>query len=235
MDLGRLSLDSIDRFGEYPAVHFGDRTLSNVEQDRYASALAGVLASRGVEAGDRVVLMMPNGPEIMAAFQSIWKLGAVALPVMPQWGVAEVRYLLEDSRARVAVTQELLADRVTGAAATVPRLRHVLALDDCAIEGAESVAGEVAAAVPLETLADRKDDDLALLLYTSGTTGRPKGVMLSHHTLYWTLTQIETLVDMPEQMPTLHFLPLAHSYGVLMMGVGFIKGIEAAVMTHWDT
>ena len=68
-----------------------------------ARRLAAVLRSRGVGTGDRVVVMMPNCPEIFCAFQAVWKLGAVILPVMPQLGEREVGYLLQDSGAKVAL------------------------------------------------------------------------------------------------------------------------------------
>ena len=235
MNAARLALDSLERYGEYPAIRFEGSLHTNLDQERLAGRIAAVLLDHGIGPGDRVLVMMPNRPSIFAAFQGVWKIGAVILPVMPQLGPTEVRYLLENSEATAALTAPVVAPVVGEAAAAVETLRHHLVLGETSVSKAEDVSGAVESAVPVQSLVDRADDDLALLLYTSGTTGRPKGVMLSHRNLLWTANSITSMVQMPPQMRILHFLPMAHSYGVLMMCAGFVKGMVATLMVQWNT
>lgn len=235
MNAAQLAVDSLARFGVHDAVRFEGKTRTNEEQELLACKLAAVLRARGVGPGDRVVVMMPNCPEIFCAFQAVWKIGAVILPVMPQLGPREVGYLLEDSGAKVALVAPVLAPVVDAARSAAPRCEALLSLGPAEVAGATDVTDEVAAAEPIDSLVDRAGDDLALLLYTSGTTGRPKGVMLTHDNILWSSEQIGGMAEMPEGMPILHVMPMAHSFGVLMMCVGFVKGFEATVMVRWDT
>src|ERR1700687_5364773 len=81
-NLARLELDNIERFGVYTRLYFEDRSFTNLEELRYAGALARVLDGYGVRRGDRVVVMMPNSPEMTAAFQAIWTIGGAIIPVI---------------------------------------------------------------------------------------------------------------------------------------------------------
>src|SRR5437870_5458817 len=101
MNVARLVLDSIERFGELPAGHFEGTWFTNVPRLRRAERLAAVLQAYGVGVGDRVVIMMPNSPDVMGAFHAIWRIGAVIVPVTPQLNADEVRYLIASSGAEV--------------------------------------------------------------------------------------------------------------------------------------
>jgi long-chain acyl-CoA synthetase len=177
LNAGNLALDNIDQFGEYSIFDWQGEAISNVELDTRARRLATVLRGRGVVAGDRVAVMMPNGPDVFEAFQAVWKIGAVILPVMPQLGSKEVAHMLANSEARAVVTTGQLAPLIHEAA---PQLELLFTTTDPGPTQAIELQRETAGAEPLAAMTDRRSDDLALLLYTSGTTGRPKGVMLSH-------------------------------------------------------
>ena len=235
MNAAQLAIDSLARFGVHDAVRFEGRIRTNEEQELLARKLAAVLRARGVGPGDRVVVMMPNCPEIFCAFQAVWKIGAVILPVMPQLGPREVGYLLEDSGAKVALVAPVLAPVVDAARGAASNCEALVSLGPTEVADATDITHEIAAAEPVDYLVDRAGDDLALLLYTSGTTGRPKGVMLTHDNILWSSQQIGGMAEMPEGMPILHVMPMAHSFGVLMMCVGFVKGFRATVMVRWDT
>ncbi len=235
MNAAQLALDSLEHFGEYPAIHFAGETYTNLDQAKLAGRIASVLDEQGVGPGDRVLVMMPNRPAIFAAFQAVWKIGAVILPAMPQLGPVEVRYLLENSEAKVALTAPEVTAVVAEAAAGVESLKRLLVLGESSVRAAVDITEGVESATELEGLVDRADDDLALLLYTSGTTGRPKGVMNTHANLLFTASSLTTMVEIPPQTRILHFLPMAHSYGVIMMCAGFVKGMVATLMVQWNT
>src|SRR5262249_375056 len=93
----------------------------------------------------------------------------------------------------------------------------------------------IRSADPLEDMVERSDDDLALLLYTSGTTGKPKGVMLSHRNMMANPRSAARMFHFTPCMPTLHALPLSHSYAVLMMNVGSVYGWVSVVLPCWET
>ncbi|MCY3965672.1 MAG: AMP-binding protein [Acidobacteria bacterium] len=230
MNAGNLAIENIERFGEYPILHWRGTTISNVELDAKARRLASVLRQRGIGIGDRVAVVMPNCPEVFEAFQAVWKIGAVILPVRPQLAVPEIQHMLRDSGASAVISTVELVPLIRQAC---PELPLLLTLGGQSVEGAVALAAETAGAEPLAEMTHRSGHDLALLLYTSGTTGRPKGVMLTHDSV--AAVPHPKMVDLPPFMPTLHALPLSHSFGVLMMNLGFIKGMQAKLLVHWDT
>lgn len=235
MNVGRLAMDSIDKYGEYDSLFFEDKTFTNIEMNRYAGRMGRVLQSYGVKPGDFVLVMMPNTPEVLAAFQACWKIGAVIIPVTPMLNAREVRYMLEDSEAKVALTLPVLAGRLKDASAGLPNFKHLLVIGETNVEGAENIQPKIESSDPIETLLDRAEDDLALLLYTSGTTGNPKGVMLTHSNMYTNALSVASLQDIPPYFRTMHVLPLSHSFGVLMMDLGYVLGSASALLTHFDT
>ncbi|MEM1244870.1 MAG: AMP-binding protein [Acidobacteriota bacterium] len=232
MNVGQLSLDNLERFGEYTSLYFGEREISNKERLEAAAALASVLEERGVGVDDKVVVMMPNSPEVTAAFQAAWKLGAVIVPVTPQLGVPEVSYMLEDSGAKTLITSPLLAPLVCEAASG--KSCEVLVLGASEAPGATDISAELeaaAGALPIDHLTPRSADDLALLLYTSGTTGQPKGVMLTHGNLSSNAHSVVQMATDTEPMErSLAVLPLSHSYGVIVMNAGYLLGGVTVLM-----
>ena len=91
MNIAQLVLDSIEHFGEFPSVYHQGSWHSNVQRLLCAEKMASVLRDQGVRPGDRVVVMMANDPTVMDAFHAIWRLGAVMIPVTPNWVAREVR------------------------------------------------------------------------------------------------------------------------------------------------
>ena len=239
MNVGRLSLDNLERFGEYEALYFGGQAFTNVERARYDADLAEVLRQHGVAPGTMVLMQMVNSPEVASAFQTCWRLGATIIPVTPQLGPVEVGYMLQDSGARVVLTQPVLAPGIAKAVEALDTEVEVLVMGESDVPGAIDIQPEVeqaAGSFPVDELADRHDDDLALLLYTSGTTGKPKGVMLTHRNM---LSNAESVAEMnPDVEPferNLHVLPMSHSYGVLMMNLGYRFGSVSAMLPFFET
>lgn len=166
---------SARRAPQTTALAFEGRSISFAELDRRAAALAAALAERGVGHGDRVAMLMYNRIEFVEAFLGIQRLGACAVPVNFRLAREEAAYVLEDSGSCGAIVDGALAE------AAPPGDGFRLMLDGAAggdpYEEALAAAGEG----PPEAVVD--DEDLAFLMYTSGTTGRPKGAMLSHQNL----------------------------------------------------
>lgn len=222
MNAGNLAYESINRFGEYTCLHYEGESFTNIERIEYAQRLAAVLRDRGVKPGDVVAVTMNNCPEVPASFQAAWILGAAILPIMPQLVARELNYILEHSEAVAIVTSEELSAKVVEAAQGVSTLKHVLITGNCIHESATDIRQEIKGATPVEGLQARSPDDLALLVYTSGTTGKPKGVMQSHSNIVSNAEACESILITEPDTVILHTLPLAHVYGVLMQNISYL-------------
>lgn len=234
MNAAELAREGLKKYGDYPAFYFGDRTWSSREHADYGARVATVLRAAGVQAGDRVPVIMPNCPEVLAVFQAVWKLGAVIVPVTPQWGPREVAHVLDHSDAKLVVTSPDLAPRMAEARASAPRCEQILVLGATEQRGARDITADIGAAAPYTGMAECAPDDLAFLLYTSGTTGHPKGVMLTHNNIIVNHRTVSTMGRMKERSQTVLMLPLSHSFGVLMMNVCYLTGCSATILPRFD-
>jgi long-chain acyl-CoA synthetase len=224
MNLAALAEENVRTFGEYVALHFEGREYTNVEQQRAAARVAHALGRLGVGVGDRVVVLLPNCPEVMQAYGGILRLGAVIVPVVFLLSPDEVRHILEDSEAKVVITSPELVAKVEGWTGQVVLVGG----------GAEGVPWDelVGREADVFPLVPREDGDLAVILYTSGTTGRPKGVALSHANLAGNARAAASLYELERTAWALAVLPLSHSYGLTVMNAGNILGTRA-VLLRW--
>ncbi len=225
MNLATLGEENLRRYGEYPALVFEGREITNVDQQRAANRLAHALVRLGVAPGGRVVVMLPNCPEVLQAYAAILRAGAVVVPVIFLLSPEEVRHILEHSGAKLLLTSPDLAWKAEGWAG-----RTILVGGETpgAMAYEELVAREPDAFAPVE----RAGADLAVILYTAGTTGQPKGVALSHGNLASNARSAASLYELDRQEWALAVLPLSHSYGLTMMNAGNVLGTRA-VLLRW--
>ena len=163
--------------GQSDAVVCGDTRWSYRQLDVEVARIAAGLAAHGVMAGERVVLFMRNRPEFVATLFAVQRLGAIAVPIGEREQKPGLAYMLQQCGACAIVVDAALAERVPDTA-DVPALRLRIVAAGSA-DGALSLDTLGAGAPPVD-IAAVKEQDTALLLYTSGTTGRPKGAMLTH-------------------------------------------------------
>jgi long-chain acyl-CoA synthetase len=114
VNLARLGEESVQTWGEYVSLAFEDREWTNVEQQRAASRFAHALRRLGVQVGDRVLVLLPNCPEVLQAYAGILKAGGVIVPVVFLLSADEVRHIVTDSEAKVVVTAPAFLDKVEG-------------------------------------------------------------------------------------------------------------------------
>ncbi len=235
MSLTRLARESLDRYGEYVALAFEGKQYTNLDQDRAASRLAHALRRLGVAPGDRVVVMLPNCPEVLQSYAAILKCGAVIVPVIFLLGDREVAHILADAEAKVVITAADMVWKVEAQIGVLPTLHHVLLVDGGGDDGkTRSLAAEAAQEADAFTPVDRRPDDLAVILYTSGTTGVPKGVALSHDNLESNARAAATLHELGREDWAVSVLPLSHSYGLTVMNAGHILGTKAALLRWFN-
>jgi long-chain acyl-CoA synthetase len=202
----------------HPGLHYEGRWYRAGELFDRVTRLAGGFVALGVRPGDRVVVVAANSPDVGVTYQALWRCGAVATPVLFLLPPPELRHVLTDSEARAVVTTPEFLPTVRQAAEGLD-LTIVLAGGQGTGEG-ELVDVETLVTTDPAPIADRADDDLAALLYTGGTTGRSKGVMLTHEAL-WHAGRIGYAATADDHLTrTLVPLPLSHSFGLLVTVTG---------------
>lgn len=192
--------------GRSAAMTVGDEATSFAELDLWSRGVAGLLADHGVMTGDRVGLVLPNVPEFAALYYGILRLGAVVVPMNPLLKEREVRHHLEDSGARLVVAWASSVEAVAPAARSLGVVMLVLVPSGLPelVEGFSRLDG-------VET---RDAGDTAVILYTSGTTGRPKGAELTHGNLRRnTEVVVNDLLQLTTEDVVFGGLPLFHSFG----------------------
>jgi long-chain acyl-CoA synthetase len=184
----------------------GDTATTYQELDRASARVAGLLREHGLEPGDRVGIMLPNVGEFAAVYYGVLRSGGVVVPMNPLLKAREVAYYLRDSGARLIFSWHAFADQAQGGA---------LQADAEAVVVDPATFGDLlTAATPDHGVADRDDEDTAVILYTSGTTGQPKGAELTHANLARNTEVMRTdLIKLVPDDVIFGGLPLFHSFG----------------------
>jgi len=201
--LDQAAADQPDR----PAVRMDDLVLSYGQLREAAGRMSRLLSSAGIEPGDRVGLMLPNVPAFPIAFYGALAAGAVVVPMNPLLKSREVGYYLSDSGARVVLAWHSAAGEAAKGAADAGAQAITVATPD--------LADLLTDYAPATEQPGREDDDDAVILYTSGTTGRPKGAQLTHANLVRNaaLTAQTLLKNNPDDV-MMGCLPLFHVFGL---------------------
>src|SRR4051794_5784627 len=212
-NLAGLLTQTAQSYGDRIALKLDEQELNYAFLNEGASRIAGLLRARGIEPGDRVALMLPNVPYFPVVYYGILRAGGIVVPMNVLLKGREVDFYVSDSGAKVLFVWHGFADACVDAPAEVIKV----------------VPGEfeqlVIEADPAREDAEREGDDTAVILYTSGTTGTPKGAELTHDSLRENCTvTAKTLVQITEEDVILGALPLFHSFGQTC-------GLNAAVAT----
>ena len=176
---------NLDRWPDREVIAFGERRITNRELHLRVNALAAGLAGLGIQRGDVVALLLYNCPEFLEGVLAVNKLGAIFLPMNYRLAPAEWEYILEHSGAKALVSEPEFQPGVDGIASNLSQLRHRLMVGGQAegwTEFEQLVQPNLGKLVPD---AEVDEDDIQRLMYTSGTTSRPKGVKISYGNLLW--------------------------------------------------
>jgi len=204
--LASLLLDTAAEHGDRTALRVDGSAMTYAELDDASARVAGLLRERDVREGDRVGVMLPNVPQFAVCYFGVLRAGCVVVPMNPLLKGREVDFYLADSGAKVLFVWHQVAEE---------------AGKGCAGAGAECISVEpggfeemLAGATPLEGLVEVDGDATAVLLYTSGTTGKPKGAELRHDNLTSNArTVAETVIPLEPDDVLLGALPLFHAFG----------------------
>jgi long-chain acyl-CoA synthetase len=239
--LQRLAEQSWDRLAAGSVLHYEGSQWTGEELAERVRRVAGGLQEAGLSPGERVVTCMANCPEVSIAYSAIWRTGAVATPVLFLLSEGELRYVLTDSGAALVVTTPEFLPKVMAAAAGLASVRGIVVVGGPAAEQRRAAAegppllpfAELETAPPA-WLVDSDPSGLAALLYTGGTTGRSKGVMISHNALSaaaWAATATSYDEDLSVALLP---LPLSHVYGLMVSVMNLhAPGPGTSVLMRW--
>ena len=227
MNLARILTDAAQRDPEQIAVKLDDFALNYGLLEQAAMRMAGILRQHGVAAGDRVALMIPNVPHFLVAYYGVLRAGAIVVPLNVLNKRREVEYYLRDCDARLLLVWHDFAAEAEAAAAAA----------DC--ESHSIVAGEFEQTLfrtdPVLEMVQREPTDTAVLLYTSGTTGTPKGAELTHANMLTNCRATRGLFDMDTDTIILGALPLFHSFGQTCgMNTCIVSGGTLTLLPRFD-
>jgi 4-coumarate--CoA ligase len=218
---------------ERPALIDGvsGRTYSFAKLSDVIHRLAGGLVARGFAPGDTLALMAPNLPEYAIIFHAVAVAGGVVTTVNPTYGADEVAFQLRDAGATELVTVGMFAE-VAKEAITGTKISEVITIDsEAGTTALESIFGD-----PIQQSPVNPVDDVVVLPYSSGTTGLPKGVMLTHHNLVANICQCDhAIVYQPDGEVALAFLPFFHIYGMQVLMNGLLaNGVTVVTLPRFD-
>jgi long-chain acyl-CoA synthetase len=205
MNLASLLIDSATRDADHVAVKLDDAELTYGQLEEGSARVAGLLRENGVEPGDRVGIMLPNVPYFPVCYYGVLRAGCIVVPMNVLLKPREVKFYLEDSGAKLLFAWTDFAQDAEAGAKD--------AGVDCVVVTPGEFEKTLAEADPVTELADTADDDTAVILYTSGTTGTPKGAELTHANLFRNAEVSQSLFDLGSDAVTLGALPLFHSFG----------------------
>ncbi len=189
----------------------GNDRLSWRETMQRSSAIAAGLQALGLQAGDRVALLLDNRIEFVLALFGAAQLGLATVLLSTRQQKPEIAYVLSDCGAKAIIHEGALSQRLPDQA-DVPDLVHRVSIGDC--RGSLPFA-QLAANAPLRDMADIGEQDTALIMYTSGTTGRPKGAMLAHCNIIHSAMIYEACMELTAADRSIAAVPLAHVTGVV--------------------
>lgn len=227
-NLATLLTTSAAKFPERIAIRLDDAAVPYAALEAGSQRVAGMLKSMGVEPGDRVGIMLPNTPHFPLAYYGALRLGAIVVPMNPLLSKREVAFYLENSGAKLLLAWHGFAESAQGGAEQVDGAEVLL------IEP-EDIAKRVGAAEPIVEVAHKDGDDTAVVLYTSGTTGHPKGAELTHHSIGSNVQACLPLYKPTEDDVLFGGLPFFHVFGqTCTLNVAVAAGAQVTLLPRFD-
>ncbi|MFF5976295.1 class I adenylate-forming enzyme family protein [Streptomyces sp. NPDC012769] len=239
-----------DRTPDHPALAYFDHRVPYREADALSDSVAGHLAARGVERGDRVAIMLQNSPHFVLALLGAWKAGATVVPLNPMYKSAEVGHALRDSGARAVICSDRAWDGHVRAAAAEAGVHVSLTADERQLQTRDDARVLAFDPVPTDTddlLAvaraghpapegrDLGPDDIALISYTSGTSGTPKGALNLHRGIVHNAERQRTGHPVPPGAVYFVLAPLFHITGLVCeLGACFANGGTLALAYRFE-
>jgi long-chain acyl-CoA synthetase len=224
--------------GPKDALVLGDERVTYGQLHDRAHTFAGQLQSLGIVRGDRVGLFLPNCIDYVAAFFGAVGMGCIVVPINPLLKAEEITHILNDAQARALIVHEYLLPGTMQALPELPTLSSIIVVPATAA-GLGNLPEHAIKIVEFEKSKSFKDawpvqidsaEDVAVIVYTSGTTGRPKGAVLTHNNLMSVFPARLDLLDIDEHDRCMGVLPLCHIYGMTVVMIGSVAKASTLVI-----
>ena len=210
------------------------RSITYAQFDSITDRLAHGFKSLGLRKADRVALLHPNQSDFILCYVGVLKAGGAAVPINSLYTTPEIKFILNDSEARLLVTTEELSERVKNIESEVTALEQIII--KIAEQTLEESLSEMVGPLGGINIDTYGSNDLAIVFYTSGTTGKPKGVMLTHRNLTFGGANVAQSYGLREDDVTLAVLPLVHVFANASPVLGsFSSGGKVIVMKQFKT
>ncbi len=234
MNLGTYLDTAVKKYGKEPYLRFYDQTITYEAFGNKVNILANALGTKGFQKGDFIHVLVQNSPWTLISYFAIQKIGAVAGPVNGWWKAPEIEYLLNDSKGKGLIIEDQYLPILDEIKDKCPHLETI-------IEVGENPRPEH---ISFDSLIDQDDDapvlcdcdvsDIAYIFYTSGTTGNPKGVLLSHKNVLADVDGITRALNLEEKKTCLIFLPLFHVNAMLSCTFSLGIGIQVVLRRQFS-
>jgi long-chain acyl-CoA synthetase len=229
MNLVTLAEEALERLGERVSLDFEGEKFTNAAGVESARRLQRAFAELGMKRGEIAVVCMTNHPRVYDAFWGVFRTGGTAVPVMSTSTESDLRFVLEDTRARGVITDDLCLSKVRDAVKGLGTVEWIVVRggsDDLTARPPIISIDTLLTSAPQTRVPEiNADEDVALMIYTSGTTGRPKGVMLTHRNLVAAAeaSNRASELDLWEgPLVAVSALPMAHIFGIGVMTSGYL-------------
>ncbi len=228
----------INESGHKQIAYEKDVNLSYRELNSLVNAFANALLDVGIQKGDRVCLFMTNRPEFIVSWFALARIGAIISPMNPSYREREVAYQLDNCEAVAVVVQSELLSLIESVREHAPTLKHVIVVDanqqslPSNMHSFSQMVLFYPSTPPL--ISKPAEGDLLTLPYSSGTTGLPKGVMLSHKNVVCNAYQSVAAARITSQDRMLVFVPLYHIYGIMLIGTASLSGATIVLMERFE-
>jgi len=213
MNLVKFLKTRVQRYGNKTLLYSDDGNITYREFDEITDRIAFGLEKMGITTGDRVAVLHQNNPQTLLSYFAIIKAGGIVVPINPIYTAREVKYLLNNSKSKGIIVNEIYAGLIEEIKGETPNLKHIIVRKNN--ETVENVIAGKAGA-PLFPIQEKKlnPEDAAMQFYTSGTTGNPKGVILTHRCFYFGGPNIAQNYGLKEDDITIAVLPMVHVFAI---------------------
>ncbi|MFH0730867.1 MAG: long-chain-fatty-acid--CoA ligase [Pseudomonadota bacterium] len=226
--------ESARKYGDKTALIFKSMPFSYLEMDLLSNKLANSLRDMGVQKGDRVSLYSQNSWEWLISYYAAAKIGAIVNPVNVMLTAEELLFVLDDCGAKVILTSPEKMETVLGISKEAKTLKHVVVYGDETASPAVSFNRLLEKGADRLTIARSEPDDVSTIGYTSGTTGHPKGAMLTHRGVMINSRLTANMHMKDQDEVVISALPTAHVYGNVVMNGTFITGGTLVLMERFN-
>ncbi|HZW67973.1 MAG TPA: AMP-binding protein [Pseudogracilibacillus sp.] len=235
MNIAHMINKNIEEYGEYPLISFNNTNFTNVEINKRANQLAKSLRDKGIVEDDRVLVMLPNIPDVLISYQAVMRLGAIIVPISDSLNKHEVDYVIQNCEPTAVITNDVNASKITTEAYDYLKQLIIINHDDVQ-------AHLQAPSDEWVEIVEKQKDDVVAIIYTSGTTGLPKGAMITHGNIYSVHMEVQGLGLLDKNQKStvetgfsmLVVLPISHIFGLTVTMMSYLIGARIVLMPRFE-